>query len=60
MYVPFLVRSLAALSIVVPTGLRLGAHYFNTDDELRYAVEQIAGIVASGGYEQHLAAAAQF
>ncbi len=29
------------------TGLRLGPHYFNTDDELRYAVEQISEIVSS-------------
>ena len=42
------------------TGLRLGPHYYNTDDELRYAVEQIEEIVASGAYERHLAAAAQF
>jgi kynureninase len=42
------------------TGLRLGPHYFNTDDELRFAVEQIEEIVASGAYERHLAAAAQF
>ena len=25
-------------------GLRLGPHFFNTDDELRYAVEQIGEI----------------
>jgi kynureninase len=29
------------------TGLRLGPHFFNTDDELRYAVEQIIDIVRS-------------
>jgi kynureninase len=28
------------------TGLRLGPHYFNTDDELRYCVEQISEIVS--------------
>ncbi len=27
-------------------GLRLGPHFYNTDDELRYTVEQIAEIVA--------------
>ena len=42
------------------TGLRLGPHYFNTDDELRYAVEQIEEIVATGAYEPHLSAAARF
>ncbi|HYY65379.1 MAG TPA: aminotransferase class V-fold PLP-dependent enzyme [Gaiellaceae bacterium] len=35
-------------------GLRLGPHFFNTDDELRFAVEQIAEIVESGAYERHL------
>ena len=28
-------------------GLRLGPHFFNTDDELRYAVEQISEIAGS-------------
>ena len=41
-------------------GIRLGPHYFNTDDELRYAAAQIADIVESGAYEQHLGAAARF
>jgi kynureninase len=37
-------------------GLRLGPHFFSTDDELRLAAEQIAEIVATGAYERHLAA----
>jgi kynureninase len=41
-------------------GLRLGPHYYNTDEELRYAVGQISEIVASGAYERHLGAAARF
>src|SRR5919202_2669119 len=41
-------------------GLRLGPHYFTTDDELRYAVKQIVDIVESGAYERHLGAAARF
>jgi kynureninase len=41
-------------------GLRLGPHYYNTDDELRFAGEQIAEIVTSGAYERHLGAAARF
>jgi kynureninase len=41
-------------------GLRLGPHYYNTDDELRYAVAQIAEIVETGVYERHLGAAARF
>jgi kynureninase len=38
-------------------GIRLGPHFFNTDDELRFAVAQIEEIVESGAYERHLGAA---
>jgi kynureninase len=41
-------------------GLRLGPHYFNTDDELRGVVSQITDIVESGAYERHLGATARF
>jgi len=41
-------------------GLRLGPHFFNTDDELRFAAAQIAEIVGSGAYERHLDAAAPY
>jgi kynureninase len=41
-------------------GIRLGPHYFNTDEELGYAAAQIADIVESGAYERHLGAAARF
>ena len=41
-------------------GLRLGPHFFNTDDELRFAVDQIAEIVETGAYERHLGAGASF
>jgi kynureninase len=41
-------------------GLRLGPHFYNTDDELRYTVEQIAEIVESRAYERHLGATARF
>jgi kynureninase len=40
-------------------GIRLGPHFFNTDDEIRRAVEQIAQIVETGAYERHLAAAGE-
>ena len=40
-------------------GLRLGPHYYNTDEELRYAVAEIVAIVESGAYEQHLGAIAR-
>src|SRR2546421_7864801 len=41
-------------------GIRLGPHFFTTDDELRYTVEQIGQIVQSGAYERHLGATARF
>jgi kynureninase len=41
-------------------GLRLGPHYYNTDDELRFAVSQISEIVETGAYERHLGATARF
>jgi kynureninase len=41
-------------------GLRLGPHYYNTDDELRHAVDQIVEIVESGAHERHLGAVARF
>jgi kynureninase len=41
-------------------GLRLGPHFFNTDDELRFTVDQIAEIVATGAHERHLGATARF
>ena len=42
------------------TGLRLGPHFFTTDEELEHAVDQIAEIVESGAYERHLGAVARF
>jgi kynureninase len=39
-------------------GIRLGPHFFTTDDELRFALDQIAEIVESGAYERHLGAVA--
>ena len=41
-------------------GLRLGPHYYNTDDELHFTVAQIAEIVETGAYERHLGATARF
>ena len=41
-------------------GLRLGPHFFTTDDELVFAAEQIAEIVETGAYERHLGAARRF
>jgi kynureninase len=41
-------------------GLRLGPHYYNTEDELRFAIAQIADILETGAHERHLGAAARF
>ncbi len=40
-------------------GIRLGPHFFTSDDELRHAIEQIGEIVESGAYERHLGAVAR-
>jgi kynureninase len=39
-------------------GIRLGPHFFSTDDEIRFAIAQIAEILESGAYEPHLGAVA--
>jgi kynureninase len=41
-------------------GVRLGPHFFNTEEEVRHAVSQLADIVASRAYERHVGAAARF
>jgi kynureninase len=41
-------------------GLRLGPHYYNTDEELVFAMEQIAEILETGAHERHLGAVARF
>ena len=41
-------------------GIRLGPHFFNTEDELRHTVEQLADIVESGAYERHAGAVGRF
>ena len=40
-------------------GIRLGPHYFNSDDDIRFAIAQIGEILESGAYEQHLGAVAR-
>jgi kynureninase len=40
-------------------GIRLGPHYYNTDDELRFVIAQIGEILDSGAYERHLGVVAQ-
>ncbi len=40
-------------------GIRLGPHYYNADDELHYAIEQIGDIVESGAFVRHLGTVAR-
>ena len=55
-------RELGAREIICDfrpdAGIRLGPHFFNTVDELRYAATQIAEIIDTRAYERHLDAAA--
>ena len=39
-------------------GIRFGPHFFTTDDELRFAVEQTAEIIETGAYRAHAGAVA--
>jgi len=39
-------------------GIRIGPHFFTSDDELRYVIEQIGEILATGAHERHLGALA--
>ncbi|HET7571127.1 MAG TPA: aminotransferase class V-fold PLP-dependent enzyme [Gaiellaceae bacterium] len=41
-------------------GIRLGPHFFNSGDEVRRAIAEIADVVATGAYERHAGAAARF
>ncbi len=41
-------------------GIRLGPHFFNTEDEVRHAVSELADIVATGAYERHAGAPSLF
>ncbi|MDQ2983355.1 MAG: aminotransferase class V-fold PLP-dependent enzyme [Actinomycetota bacterium] len=41
-------------------GLRLGPHYFNTDEELEFAVAQIGEIIETGAHERHVGVTARF
>jgi kynureninase len=39
-------------------GIRLGPHFYNLDDELRFAMTQIEEILETGAHERHLGAVA--
>ena len=40
-------------------GIRLGPHFFTSDDELRFVVDQIGEILAAGAHQRHLGVVAQ-
>jgi kynureninase len=40
-------------------GIRLGPHYFTSDEELEHVIAQIADIVETGAYRRHLGAVAR-
>ena len=40
-------------------GIRLGPHFFTSDDELHHVIDEIAEIVESGAYRRHLGVAAK-
>ena len=40
-------------------GIRLGPHYYNTDGELRFVIEQIGEILETGAHRRHLGVVAQ-
>ena len=37
-------------------GIRIGPHFFTSDDELRFVIDQIGEILATGAHERHLGA----
>jgi len=41
-------------------GVRLGPHFYNTEDELRHTVEQLSEIVSSEAYSRHAGSVARF
>lgn len=41
------------------TGIRIGPHYFNSDDELRHVIDQIGEIVQTGAHAPHAGAVAR-
>jgi kynureninase len=40
-------------------GIRLGPHYYTSDDELRHVIAEIGEILSSGAHERHLGVVAQ-
>ena len=40
-------------------GIRIGPHFFNTDDELRHVISQVADVLESGAFARHAGAVAR-
>ncbi|HKU58280.1 MAG TPA: aminotransferase class V-fold PLP-dependent enzyme [Gaiellaceae bacterium] len=61
---PAVHAELAARNIICDyrpdAGIRFGAHFFNTDDELRFAVAQVAEILESGAHLERAASTAAY
>jgi kynureninase len=39
-------------------GIRVGPHFFNTDDEIRFVIEQISDVLETGAWQRHAGAVA--
>ena len=42
-----------------PDGIRLGPHYYTSDAELEFTIDQIGEILETGAYEQHVGVVAR-
>jgi kynureninase len=40
-------------------GIRIGPHFFTTDDELRFAISEIGEIIETGAFARHEGAVAR-
>ena len=40
-------------------GIRLGPHYYNSADEIRFVIEQIADVLETGAFERHVGVVAR-
>ena len=60
----FAVAELARRNVICDTrpdaGIRFGPHFFTTDDEIRFAVEQVQEILESGAHLERAHAAAGY
>jgi kynureninase len=40
-------------------GIRIGPHFFTTDEEIRFVIEQMVDVLETGAYERHVGATAE-